>query len=278
MLVKQALQSATQSISALKDRLPGSASKIAGILMAKTLQSSRDKLVLAQDLMLSQAQMQSFFGDVNKFKNGTPLEYITQKADFYGLEFEVLNGVLIPRPETELLIDASLEMLKDIKSPRICEIGVGSGIISIMLAKLLPNAKITATDINKEALKNAQINAKKFGVEINLIHTNLMDKVDQKFDAIISNPPYIANNYKLDKWVLAEPANALFGGEVGDEILHKIVLCAKEREIKHIACEMGYDQRASLGMWLGQNGYEPKFYKDLAGFDRGFVASKKEKV
>jgi len=89
---------------------------------------------------------------------------------------------------------------------------------------------------------------------------------------LVPNPPYIARGYELSKFVLNEPKNALFGGEVGDEILKNIILIARNRSIKHIACEMGYDQRASMEMALKFSGYEGTFYKDLAGFDRGFCA------
>ena len=92
---------------------------------------------------------------------------------------------------------------------------------------------------------------------------------------MVSNPPYIARDYKLDKFVINEPHEALFGGEVGDEILKNIILIARNRGIKNVACEMSYDQRASMEMALKFNGFKSAFYKDLAGFDRGFCASLK---
>ena len=180
---------------------------------------------------------------------------------------------MIPRPETEILVDKVLEIASLYKAPKIAEIGTGSGIISIMLA-LKTNAKIVATDINEKALKLAKKNALKFNVseKIDFVKCSYIDEISGDIDILVSNPPYIARDYKLDKFVINEPHEALFGGEVGDEILKNIILIARNRDIKNIACEMGYDQRASMEMALKFNGYKSAFYKDLAGFDRGFCA------
>lgn len=207
-----------------------------------------------------------------KFASGYPLEYITNKASFYGLDFYVKDGVLVPRTETEILIDKILEL--NLQDPKICEIGFGSGIVSIVLKKLIPNAQITATDISQIALEVASKNASKFGVCVDFVISNLLDKVSGNFDLIVSNPPYIANGYKLDKWVLSEPKEALFGGECGDEILKKIIEISSSR-CEFLACEMGYDQKKSMQETLSKFGFEARFYKDYSDFDRGFVARRK---
>ena len=217
-----------------------------------------------------------YFALVKRFANHEPLEYITGEAGFYGLTFNVKKGVLIPRPETEILVEKSLEVLSNLparKGPLVAEIGTGSGIISICLA-LNSNAKIIASDISDEALNLARENAAKFGVEdkIEFIKCVYLDQIYGQFDLLVSNPPYIAQGYELDKFVLNEPHEALFGGVAGDEILKNIILVAKNRGVKYLACEMGYDQRESMQSALKFNGFEAEFYKDLAGFDRGFVA------
>ena len=217
-----------------------------------------------------------YFALVKRFANHEPLEYITGEAGFYGLSFNVKKGVLIPRPETEILVEKSLEVLSNLparKGPLVAEIGTGSGIISICLA-LNSNAKIIASDISDEALNLARENAAKFGVEdkIEFIKCVYLDQIYGQFDLLVSNPPYIAKDYELDKFVLNEPHEALFGGVAGDEILKNIILVAKNRGVKYLACEMGYDQRESMQNALKFNGFEAEFYKDLAGFDRGFVA------
>ena len=184
---------------------------------------------------------------------------------------------MIPRPETEILVEKSLEILSNLPAqkgpPLVAEIGAGSGIISICLA-LNSNAKIIASDISDDALNLARENAAKFGVEgrIEFVKCAYLDQIYGRFDLLVSNPPYIAQDYRLDKFVLNEPHEALFGGAKGDEILKNIVLLARNRGVKYIACEIGYDQRESMQSALKFNGFEAKFYQDLAGFDRGFVA------
>ena len=218
-----------------------------------------------------------YFALAKRFANHEPLEYITGEAGFYGLSFNVKKGVLIPRPETEILVEKSLEILSNLPAqkgpPLVAEIGTGSGIISICLA-LNSNAKIIASDISDEALNLARENAAKFGVEdkIEFVKCAYLDQIYGQFDLLVSNPPYIAQDYELDKFVLNEPHEALFGGAAGDEILKNIILVAKNRGVKYLACEMGYDQRESMQSALKFNGFKAEFYKDLAGFDRGFVA------
>ena len=213
---------------------------------------------------------------VQKRAQEYPLEYITGKASFYGEMFDVIDGVLIPRPETEILIDKALEVLKDIKSPKILEIGVGSGIISVMLALLIEDIEIVAVDINDKALQLAKQNAIKHAVDhkITFIKSDLFTNVPSnvQFDMVVSNPPYIADDYKLPKNVKYEPSNALFGGKVGDELLKNIIEQTHEKEIPYLLCEMGYDQKNPLKNFIEKN-YKTKnikFYKDLENFDRGF--------
>ncbi|WP_096025006.1 peptide chain release factor N(5)-glutamine methyltransferase [Campylobacter lanienae] len=213
---------------------------------------------------------------LDRYRDGEPLEYITRRCEFMGREFEVGSGVLIPRVESEILVQKALDIAKKFNSISIAEIGVGSGIISISLALELKNAKIIASDISPKALEFARINRDKFGANVELINTNYLDGVDGEFDIIISNPPYIAKDYPLDKWVLNEPKTALIGGKVGDEILKDIAKIAKSKA-KYLICEMGYDQRESMKNYLDMLGFESEFYRDLAGLDRGFVAYNKGK-
>jgi release factor glutamine methyltransferase len=213
---------------------------------------------------------------VKKRATNYPLEYITSRASFYGEVFNVRDGVLIPRPETEILVEKAETILKTIEKPKVIEIGVGSGIISVMLAMLIEDIEIIAVDINDKAIELARKNAEKHQVEHKItfiksdIFTNISEEIE--FDMCISNPPYIANNYKLPTNVKYEPSNALFGGNIGDELLKDIITQTKQRSIKYLLCEMGYDQKNPLTNYLEQ--YKPKsveFYKDFDKFDRGFV-------
>ena len=213
---------------------------------------------------------------VEKRADNYPLEYILKKASFYGEMFEVREDVLIPRPETELLVERAVEILQKIEKPKAIEIGVGSGIIAVTVAMLVKDVEVTAVDINEKALELAKANAIKFGVNdrIEFIKSDLFHAVGEKqFDVCISNPPYIADEYKLPKNVAFEPKNALFGGRVGDEILKKIIDEVLKREIPFLLCEMGYDQKKLLGDYFESKGIKDvEFYKDYEEFDRGFVA------
>lgn len=218
---------------------------------------------------------------VDKRALNYPLEYLIGKASFYGESFLVEEEVLIPRPETELLIDNALEILKEKKSNNepltILEIGTGSGIISVMLALLIKDIKIIAVDINEKALKLAKKNAIKHKVEdkIEFRLSNLYENIDKQKDNIfmtISNPPYIKDSYELPSNVKYEPSNALFGGEVGDELLKKIISETANRDIEYLLCEMGYDQKKPLEDYIKSfNIKEYSFYKDYEKFDRGFT-------
>ena len=211
---------------------------------------------------------------VRRAKN-EPYEYIVGSASFYDIHLEVEEGVLIPRPETEILIDLVAEIIEKENITQIAEIGVGSGAISVVLARKFPKLNIIATDICDTPLKVAKRNIDTFRLseQIELRKSNLIDDISEKIELVVSNPPYIAEDFLLESNVVDyEPKEALFGGRVGDELLKQIILDVKEREIKYLACEMGYDQKEPIASFVNEVGVESiKFYKDLAGLDRGFV-------
>lgn len=216
----------------------------------------------------------AYFKLVSRFKNGEPFEYIFEKADFAGFVFSVKRGVLIPRFDSEILLEICEKELKNGAYKRVLEIGTGSGILSIMLAKRL-NIDIYACDISQKAIECALVNAKQMGVE-KKVHFFKSDykKMGGDFDFILSNPPYIAKNYPLDKWVLKEPKRALFGGINGWEMLENIIEFAAQKGVKALACEFGYDQCKILHKILHKNGFKAEFFKDTAGIYRAFLAKK----
>ena len=263
MTRKEAQRTAAQRIGA----------KEAGILLCHHLGIDRIELLLEEELELERAA--DFFDLVARAEANEPIEYITQEVSFYSERFHIAPGALIPRPETELLIDEAIALIKRFpKKPKIAEIGTGSGIIPVTLARQFPDLKITATDISPKALEIAKINAERFEVadRITFVHTSLLDGINENFDIILSNPPYIAKDYRIGKNLEYEPQNALFGGEKGDELLKKIIDLATGKKVRYLACEMGYDQRSALEAYIRQKGLgRYRFYQDLAGFDRGFV-------
>jgi len=244
------------------------------------------ELLLAYHLKKERTYLHAFddkgVENIDRFKalvkrraNHEPYEYIVGEASFYDVELNVEQGVLIPRPETEILIDLVAEIIEQENIKSIAEIGVGSGAISVVLARKFPALNIIATDICDTPIKVARSNSEKYNVaeRITIIKSNILDEVSEPVELVVSNPPYIAEDFILESNVVDyEPKEALFGGVVGDELLKQIVLDVQKRGIKYLACEMGYDQKKPMTQFFNEIGVKYyKFYKDLAGFDRGFV-------
>lgn len=211
---------------------------------------------------------------IEKRSRNVPLEYLTNRVSFYSETFYIDEGALIPRPETEHLIDEVLARVAPDASISVVEVGIGSGIISIMLALHLPNARFIAVDISPSALSVARRNIEAFGLSnrIELRQGDLLCPISEPIDLLVSNPPYIAHNAPLESNLSYEPQNALFGGEIGDEIIRRLVDEVYRRDIVLFVCEMGYDQRRKVQEYLKPFAVQSlEFYKDLASFDRGFI-------
>ena len=268
MLIREALTKATKQIADISE-IPN---KEARILLAFYLKKDQIWIITHDDESIEE---EGYFRLIARRSKNEPIEYITNSANFYSREFYVDSNVLIPRPETEILVDLVVSTCKGLKQPRIVEIGTGSGIISIMLAHLLPNAIITAIDISEDALDVAKQNAQKHQVDIEFICSDLCDNFHEKsFDMLVSNPPYIADSEPLHVGLSYEPSLALYGGNIGDEILRGIIDIYEDRNVKYLACEMGYDQKDKITNYLGNLDVKLEFYKDLAGLDRGFVVGR----
>ena len=268
-IVKELLKSITDSLSPNIPR----ASREAQLLLMSYLNVDELWLITNQNTQVK--NVEKLLDWVKRRAKNEPFEYITNKVSFYSEEFYIAPGALIPRPETEILID---EVVKYINNPQIniqfVEVGVGSGIISIMLAKKFPNSKIIAVDISQDALRIAQENIQRFGLEnrIELRLGSLLDVVSEKIDYLVSNPPYIENGVSLESNLDYEPQNALFGGKVGDEIIKALLDEVLKREIKFFSCEMGYDQKDKISSYLKDTKIKNlNFYQDYADFDRGFT-------
>ncbi len=269
MTIKEALSWAREELKEVCERPAFEAE----LLLAYHLGQDRTYLLIHD--MDSVANAADFKQLIQRRAAHEPYEYIVGSASFYDIHLEVEEGVLIPRPETEILIDLVAEIIEKENITRMAEIGVGSGAISIVLARKFPQLHIIATDISDTPLRVAEKNIETFGLsqQIELRKSNLIDEVPEALELVVSNPPYIAEDFLLESNVIDyEPKEALFGGRVGDELLKQIILDVKDRGIKYLACEMGYDQKEPLQEFVNEIGVEYiKFYKDLAGFDRGFV-------
>jgi release factor glutamine methyltransferase len=163
-----------------------------------------------------------------------PTAYIVGTREFWGLEFVVTPSVLIPRPESEFIVQEAVERLREVGSPRIVDVGTGSGCIAISIAHELPQARITATDISGKALEVARENAARHGVadRISFVETSYLDAVDGTFDAVVSNPPYVKDEHRalVERAVVKyEPHVALFGGPDGLTGLRSVLAGAGRR-------------------------------------------------
>jgi len=269
MTVKELLKKITNKLNPYIPR----ASREAQLLFMAN--KNVDELWLITNQNTQMQDVEELLEWVERRSKNEPFEYITNKVSFYSEEFYIAEGALIPRPETEILID---EVIKNIQNSdakmTFVEVGVGSGIISIMLALKFPHAKIIAVDISEDAIAIAKINIEKFGLadRIELRLGSLLEPIIENIDYLVSNPPYIEDGVKLDSNLDYEPQNALFGGEIGDEIIKQLLDEVLRRKIKFFSCEMGYDQKGKITQYLINKEYKDlEFYKDLAGFDRGFT-------
>lgn len=271
--VKQLLDLASKQIYSISEQARSEAKILLGFYLDKELLwlMTHESDIIEND--------EGFFKLVKRRVSGEPIEYITNRVSFYSQEFYAAPGALIARPETEILIDKVLEQLPLDFKGHIVEVGVGSGIVSVILAKHLSLASFSAVDIAPDALNVAKVNIERFHLEdrITLYEGDLLSPITQPIDVLVSNPPYIEAGVLLAKPLDYEPQNALFGGKVGDEILKRLIDEATLRKIPLVACEMGYDQKKPIDDYIKiKSRYNIEFYKDLANFDRGFVMNWKE--
>lgn len=249
------------------------------ILLAHILQVPRIYLHTYPQKPLLDSQIEHFYSLIEQRAQGKPIEYLTYKAQFYGLDFALTEDVLIPRPETEILVDKAREIIARENPSFIAEVGVGSGVITTTLATLHPHCHYLATDINPKALQitRSNINTHAPNANITLVQCSILNCLEQmphfRPQVILSNPPYIAQDYPLPKPVSFEPANALFAGIDGLEILKLLISESARLKKVWLVCEMGYDQKAPLRDILkSHKAKNVEFYQDLSGLDRGFVA------
>ena len=250
------------------------------LLMQYVLNKPRQYLLVHDDEDLSLRKEVDYFKGIKKLKEGIPIQHITHMQEFMKMNFFVNEDVLIPRPDTESLVEEVIAIAKRINAKKILDLCTGSGAIAVSLAKYIKDSDITAVDISKRALSVAKKNAKNNEVEnqITFIESDLFEKLKkEKYDIIVSNPPYIKRDIirTLGKEVQKEPKIALDGGYDGLNFYRKIISKSDEYlKFKGYLClEIGYDQKIDV-IELIEN--EEKYIdtyckKDLYGNDRVII-------
>src|ERR1051325_26728 len=279
MQLKDVLRAA---IMRLEDSRVGSPRLNAEILIMHTLGCDRAYLYAQPERELTEDELSRYDEHLSHRSRGLPAQYITGHQEFWGLDFIVAPGVLIPRPETEHLVEAVLDIANRIPAgARIVDVGTGSGCIAIALAHELPEADLYATDVSPDALEIAHANTSRLQVQ-NRIHfrdTDLLDGLpDEHFDIVVSNPPYVGESER-DKVQLEvrkfEPHVAVFGGHEGLDIYRRLVPQARRvlRPTGWLAMEIGFSQEERVVSLL--DGWQDvRSIPDLQGIPRVVVARK----
>lgn len=244
----------------------------AQLLLAHRLGRSRSWLIAHDETEVDPAIEQGFRQDLERRSAGEPLAYLVGTREFHGLLLAVAPTVLVPRPETELLVDWALERVAAGTAPRIADLGTGSGAIALALAHLRPDAEVTATDNDAQALAVARSNARRLGLEVRFESGNWWDALpDRIFDLVVSNPPYVAERDPHLAALQHEPLHALTPGGDGLAALRTLIAGAPAhlRVGAWLLLEHGHDQGAAVRALLATAGFENvQTRRDLAGLER----------
>ena len=252
----------------------------ARLIMQYILNKPRQYLIIYDNQVLTLRQEVNYFKAIKRLINGEPIQHITHQQEFMKLNFFVNEDVLIPRPDTEILVEEVIKIARKINAKKILDMCTGSGAIAVSLAKYLDNVEITAVDISEKSLDVAKTNAKNNEIEnkITFIESNLFENiVNEKYDIIVSNPPYIRKDVikTLTKEVQKEPKIALDGGYDGLDFYRKITHQSEEylKFNGYLCLEIGYDQKKDVIKIIND---EKKFTgtyskKDLCDNDRIIV-------
>ena len=251
----------------------------ADLLLAHVLGCDQTALLTHPERLLSTAEWQQFDRLVERRLISEPMQYLTGEQEFFGLSFEVSPAVLIPRPETEHLVEAVLERFGREEEIRIIDVGTGSGAIAVSLAHAMPRSRVTAVELLPAALDVARRNAERHGVidRLILLPSDLLAEVDgTDFDAVVANPPYIATAEVLEPQVAKyEPHSALYAGPTGLEVYERLIPQAT-RVLKPggwLMVEIGYGQSSALrNLMHGWTGVT--LVNDLQGIPRVVLGQK----
>lgn len=275
MNIEEVLQKATIK---LKDNNIEEARSKARKLLAFTLEMSKEQIIIHNKEELTIEQENSYNEYVARIIIGEPIQYIIGKQEFMGIDFKVNPSVLIPQPDTEILVERTIEILKHLKEPKVLDLCTGSGAIAVSIAKYVPNSIVFASDISKQALEIARQNDNEN--KVNFVHSNLFENIDGEFNVIVSNPPYIKTSeiQRLSKEVQNEPLLALDGGQDGLLFYREIIKQAHKylAEQGYLCIEIGEDQKEQVITLINNCSYYKNIqaFKDLSGHDRVIICEK----
>ena len=255
--IDSAIHWATRRIEACSE----SARLDAELLLSHCLDKPRSYLYSWPEQELSESCWQRFRALVRKRLQPTPVAYLLGKREFYSMEYATTPAALVPRPETELLVELALQQIPVDRSLRVCDLGTGTGIIAITLKKQRPLITVCATDVDPDCLALARENALQHEVDIDFIESDWYENLPpgSNFDLIVSNPPYVAADHPflLQGDLPAEPTIALTPGSRGLEALEVIIAGAPAMLASHgiLILEHGYDQEAAVAALLQSHGF-----------------------
>jgi release factor glutamine methyltransferase len=245
----------------------------AELILAHVLGCDSTALLTHPERLLSAKETDGFESLLQRRLANEPVQYLTGEQEFFGLLFGVSRDVLIPRPETEHLVEAVLERFNRDSNPRIVDVGTGSGAIAVAIAHAMPRSRVTAVDLYPAALEIARRNAERHGVidRVTLLQSDLLAASrSTEFDAVVSNPPYIADGEQLEPQVANyEPRSALHAGPTGLEVYERLIPQARTvlNPRGWLMMEIGYGQQPALQTLLG-GWSEVSFVQDLQGIPR----------
>ena len=275
MTIKQTL---TKGTIMLKSNNIESPKLKARLLLQYVLKKSRQYLIVYDNEEVGKKEQWEYFVNIDKLTKGVPLQHITHTQEFMKLDFYVDENVLIPRPDTEILVEEVIKIAQKIDKPKILDLCTGSGAIAISIAKKVQNAEVYAVDISEKALKVAEKNAHRLETNVKFIKSDLFKTLEKmKFDIIVSNPPYVKKEdiQFLSNEVQKEPQIALDGGYDGLEFYRKITKQAIEylKFGSFLCFEIGFDQKIDVIEIIEKQGHYNGTYckKDLCGNDRIIV-------
>ncbi len=244
----------------------------ASVLLAFAADITKEKLLASYPEETTEGIRENFKKLMSKRLSGIPVSYITNKKEFYGRDFYVDKSVLIPRPDTEILVEKTLQIAED-KPLRLLDLCTGSGCIAISLKLEAPRLDVTASDISQKALKTASDNAARLQADIKFKNSSLFDDLEGNFDIIATNPPYLTsdeiNSIFSKGW--SEPVLALEGGEDGLDFIRIIVKSALDylNDNGYLLIESGEQQTEVIASMLSEKGYSDiEITEDLAGRKR----------